>query len=102
MADKFMNDTMFDELLESTKQAVAISKNTLSASRRYTIDPPDIAAIRNTADKSQEDFARMIGVSVGTLRNWEQGRRKPEGPALALLKIVSADPAYVEKILATN
>jgi len=44
----------------------------------------------------------MIGVSVGTLRNWEQGRRKSEGPALALLKIVSADPAYVEKILATN
>ena len=102
MADKFMNDTMFDELLESTKQAVAISKNTLSASRRFTIDPPDIVAIRNTTDKSQEDFARMIGVSVGTLRNWEQGRRKPEGPALALLKIVSADPAYVEKILATN
>jgi putative transcriptional regulator len=102
MADKFMNDTMFDELLESTKQAVAISKNTLSASRRFTIDPPDIAAIRNTTDKSQEDFARMIGVSVGTLRNWEQGRRKPEGPALALLKIVSVDPAYVEKILATN
>jgi putative transcriptional regulator len=102
MADKFMNDTMFDELLESTKQAVAISKNSIPASRRFTITPPDIAAIRNTADKSQEDFARMIGVSVGTLRNWEQGRRKPEGPALALLKIVSADPAYVEKILATN
>ena len=102
MADKFMNDTMFDELLESAKQAVAISKNTLSASRRFTITPPDITAIRNTADKSQEDFARMIGVSVGTLRNWEQGRRKPEGPALALLKIVSADPAYVEKILATK
>ena len=39
MADKFMNDTMFDELLESTKQAVAISKNTLSASRRFTITP---------------------------------------------------------------
>ena len=102
MADKFMNDTMFNELLESTKQAVAISKNTLPASRRFTITPPDIAAIRNTTDKSQEDFARMIGVSVGTLRNWEQGRRKPEGPALALLKLVSADPAYVEKILATN
>jgi putative transcriptional regulator len=102
MADKFMNDTMFDELLESTKQAVAISKNSIPPSRRFTITPPDIAAIRNTADKSQEDFARMIGVSVGTLRNWEQGRRKPEGPALALLKIVSADPVYVEKILATN
>lgn len=41
----------------------------------------------------------MIGVSVGTLRNWEQGRIKPEGPALGLLKIISADPAYVERVL---
>lgn len=102
MKEKFMNDTMFNELLESTKQAIAISNKKMAASRRFTINPPDITAIRNTTDKSQEDFARMIGVSVGTLRNWEQGRRKPEGPALALLKIVSADPSYVERILANN
>lgn len=102
MANKFMSDSMFDELLKSTEQAVAISKNKMIASRRFTLTPPDIVAIRNTTDKTQEDFARMIGVSVGTLRNWEQGRRKPEGPALALLKIVSANPTYVEKILATN
>ena len=41
----------------------------------------------------------MIGVKVGTLRNWEQGRRKPAGAALTLLKIVAANPKYVEQIL---
>jgi len=96
---KYMKDDMFDDLIQSTTQAVMISKGKLQASRKFTINPPDIAAIRKITEKSQEDFARMIGVSVGTLRNWEQGRRKPEGPALALLKIVSADPVYVEKVL---
>lgn len=43
----------------------------------------------------------MIGVSVGTLRNWEQGRRVPDGPALALLKVASVDPKYSKEILAT-
>jgi putative transcriptional regulator len=41
----------------------------------------------------------MIGVSVATLRNWEQGRRTPEGPALALLKVASVDPQYIKNIL---
>ena len=41
----------------------------------------------------------MIGVKVGTLRNWEQGRRKPNGIALTLLKVVAADPEYVESVL---
>ncbi|PKL22044.1 MAG: hypothetical protein CVV48_04805 [Spirochaetae bacterium HGW-Spirochaetae-4] len=43
----------------------------------------------------------MIGVSVGTLRNWEQGRRTPDGPALALLKIASVDPEYIKTILSS-
>ena len=44
-------------------------------------------------------LAAMLNVSVGTLRNWEQGRRRPAGAALSLLKVVSADPKYVEKVL---
>ena len=99
MKKQFMDSDMFNDLLESTKQAVSISKNDMPASRRFTMTPPDISALRKTTDKSQEEFAQMIGVSVATLRNWEQGRRTPVGPALALLKIVSADPAYVEKVL---
>ena len=59
----------------------------------------DIRAIREQRKKSQTDFVDMIGVSVATLRNWEQGLRVPEGPALALLKIVSKNPEYVEQLL---
>jgi len=49
--------------------------------------------------KSQAEFSLMIGVSVATLRNWEQGRRRPEGPALALLRVVSAAPKAVTRAL---
>ena len=52
--------------------------------------------------KTQEEFAAMLNISIGTLRNWEQGRRKPDGAALSLLKIVSANPEYVEGILLGN
>jgi putative transcriptional regulator len=59
----------------------------------------DVKAIRTRLAKSQTEFALMIGVSVATLRNWEQGRRTPDGPALALLQVASAEPRAVERAL---
>ncbi len=53
---------------------------------------PDIRAIREIAKISQSQFARLIGVSVRTLQNWEQHRTRPTGPARALLKIVASNP----------
>lgn len=58
-----------------------------------------IRDLRKRVGVSQTRFSRMIGVNVHTLRNWEQGKRRPEGPAIALLKLVSADPEYVRSIL---
>jgi len=55
----------------------------------------DIAALRRFVGLSQTDFALAMEISVHTLRNWEQGRRKPEGPALALLKIAARHPRIV-------
>ncbi|MDD3925435.1 MAG: helix-turn-helix domain-containing protein [bacterium] len=55
--------------------------------------------MRQTLHLSQAEFARMIGVSPGTLRNWEQGRRNPEGPAKALLKVASKNPLAVLEAL---
>jgi len=55
----------------------------------------DIAALRRFVGLSQTDFAKAIEISVHTLRNWEQGRRKPEGPALALLKIAARHPRII-------
>lgn len=53
----------------------------------------DIQMVRGLVGMSQESFARALGISVHTLRNWEQGRRSPRGPALALLRIASRHPA---------
>jgi putative transcriptional regulator len=65
----------------------------------FEFNPMDIKAIRNTLHKSQSEFALMIGVSVSTLQNWEQGRRNPDGPARALLKEASENPETVSKAL---
>ena len=54
--------------------------------------PTDAAMIRHRPGLTQEAFAALLGVSVQTLRNWEQGSRKPRGPARALLRIVEKNP----------
>ena len=59
----------------------------------------DIAALRSLIDLTQAEFARAIGISVHTLRNWEQGRRKPEGPAVALLRIAARHPRILRENL---
>jgi len=99
MLRKRMSDEMFGELKQSVKEAVLIEKGKTKPSRVFTLNPLDISEIRNRINKTQEEFAAMLNVSVGTLRNWEQGRRRPAGAALSLLKVVSADPRYVEKVL---
>lgn len=60
----------------------------------------DIVALRKFVGLTQEAFADALGISVHTLRNWEQGRRKPEGPALALLRIAARHPKIVRENLA--
>ena len=65
-----------------------------------TPEPHEPRHIREKLHKSRSEFARMIGVSVATLQNWEQGRRQPEGPARALLVVASKAPKVVAKALA--
>jgi len=59
----------------------------------------DIVALRHFVGMTQADFARALGISVHTLRNWEQGRRMPEGPALALLRIAARHPKLIRENL---
>ncbi len=59
----------------------------------------DIAALRAFVGLTQTDFAQAIEISVHTLRNWEQGRRKPEGPAIALLRIAARHPRIIRENL---
>jgi len=94
-----MNNKDFDKLAESIKQAGKIRRGEMKASRVFQFGPADIKGIRLRLKKSQSEFAIMIGVSVSTLQNWEQGRRSPEGPARALLKIAAEKPDAVIEAL---
>ncbi|HZF15593.1 MAG TPA: helix-turn-helix domain-containing protein [Steroidobacteraceae bacterium] len=67
--------------------------------RTYEVKELDIIAIRKKAKVSQQTFAALIGVSLRTLQNWEQGHRRPTGPARALLTIVQANPAAAIRAL---
>ncbi|MFZ5994144.1 MAG: NadS family protein [Thermodesulfobacteriota bacterium] len=96
-----MNEKDFDNLVESIKEAGQIKKGMLPPSRRFEFSPLDIKAIREKLRKSQSEFALMLGVSISTLQNWEQGRRKPEGPARVLLKIASKNPKAVTEALSS-
>lgn len=76
-----MKKELFDELLESVREGGAILRGEREPSRRFTFEEPDVRDLREKHGLSQPKFAAMMGISVGTLRNWEQGRRKPEGRA---------------------
>jgi len=62
----------------------------------------DVAALRRFVAMSQTEFARALGISVHTLRNWEQDRRAPHGPALALLRIAARHPRVLRENLAAT
>lgn len=90
-----MKQQDFDELVMSVRQAGKIKRGEMTASRKFAFQPDDIREIRAKLDLSQSEFALLIGVSVATLQNWEQGRRHPEGPARALLRIAAKNPKAV-------
>jgi putative transcriptional regulator len=90
-----MKKEHFEELLESVKQGSAILKGTMQASQSTEFPTAEVRRIRETYGLSQDKFASLLGISVATLRNWEQGRRKPEGPARVLLRVASEHPEAI-------
>lgn len=94
-----MKDKLFEELTTSIRQAGRIHRGEKRASREHRFDPVGTAELRRQLDMTQEEFALVIGVPVATLRNWEQGRREPHGPARALLAAVRRDPEHVIRAL---
>jgi putative transcriptional regulator len=90
-----MRDELFNELLESAREGAAILRGEVEPSRVFTFPEVDVAQLRERFKLSQPKFAAMLGISVGTLRGWEQGRRRPEGPARVLLRIAAQNPDAV-------
>ena len=95
-------DAMTDEdiaraVAEDPDAAPLLTDEQLAAAR--TVRPVDIAATRRRLGLSQTEFAAWFGISPGTLRNWEQGRRVPEGPARVLLRVIEREPEAVRRAL---
>lgn len=90
-----MNDELFAELAASVREGGAILRSDQAPSRSFEIQPPEIKEIRDGFGLTQEQFAALLGISVRTLRNWEQGRRVPEGPARVLLQVAAKHPEAV-------
>ncbi|MDQ6957638.1 MAG: helix-turn-helix domain-containing protein [Mariprofundaceae bacterium] len=68
--------------------------------KRHIVMLPDAHVIRESMGLSQSAFAAMLGVSPRTLQDWEQGRRKPSGPALSLLKVAAKRPDAIREAIA--
>ncbi len=94
-----MKEDMFEELMTSVREGGAILRGEQAPSRSFTVEAPDVRTIRQQFELSQREFARLLGISVGTLRNWEQGRRAPRGSARVLLKVAAKHPAEVWKVV---
>ena len=95
-----MSKKFFEKLLESVEQADEIMRGTRPPSRVFHVDSAQVREIRELTQLSQPKFAKLLQVDVGTLRNWEQGRREPTGPAKALLRAIKNNPQAVLKALA--
>ncbi len=97
-----MKDSDFKGLMQGLAETAAFLKGKDVAGSSVIIPAEiDVAAIRMTTGLSQTAFAKQIGVPIGTLRNWEQGRRVPDGPARVLLALIMKNPSIVEDMLGT-
>ena len=90
-----MKDELFQQLAASLKERGAILRGKKKPARSTTLEWPDAKAVREKLGLSQSQFAALMGISPRTLQNWEQGHRRPEGPARALLRVAASHPEAV-------
>jgi putative transcriptional regulator len=93
-----MKDELFDELVNSVRESAEILRGERHPARSFTIEPLEplaVKEIREQFELSQGQFAALLGVSIKTLQNWEQGRRRPDGAAQVLLQVAAKHPEAV-------
>ena len=104
-----MKEELFQQLAASLKEGGAILRGKKEPARSTTLQAanlsrrsaavPDAKAVREKLGLSQNQFAALIGISPRTLQNWEQGHRRPEGTARALLRVAESHPQAVLEAL---
>lgn len=99
MKNKGLDAKTFGELLASVREGGAILRGQHKPSRSFVVEASGVRAIRERTSLSQSEFADLIGVSIKTLQNWEQDRRRPTGPAAALLQIIAHEPQLALKAI---
>lgn len=95
-----MKTELFEQPLESVREGGAILRGRKRPSRVFTVGEPNARLLHGGYGLSQAKFAAPMGISVATLRNWEQGRRSPEGSARVFLRVVEKHPAAVLDVVA--
>ena len=94
-----MKKELFEELKQSLREAKLIKRGELKPGRVFHVKPEsDLVRVRSRLGLSQPKFAAILGISPDTLQNWEQGRRRPTGPAKVLLKIVAKHPEVLLEV----
>jgi putative transcriptional regulator len=96
-----MKQELFEELRRSVREGGAILRGRRRPSRAFRVEP-DVKSVRTRYRLSQSKFAALMGISPATLRNWEQGRRKPEGSARILLRVVAKYPEAVLEVVGAS
>jgi len=94
-----MEEKLFDELMQSMREGASILHGKAKPSRKFTVTPADVKAIRHELGLSQREFAALLGVSTDTVQNWEQNRRKPRGAARLLLAIAQRHPDVLKDVV---
>lgn len=90
----------FESIGRGLKQAIAHQKGTARGVRTHVPSEIDVQALRTRIGLTQEEFAAKFSISLGTLRHWERGDRKPHGPALVLLRVIEKEERAVLRALA--
>ena len=89
----------FTEISEGLNEAINHAKGNQTNIIEHKPDAIDVKAIREKTGMSQQKFCATFGISIGTLRHWEQGLRAPRGPARVLLKVISQNPKAIIKAI---
>lgn len=94
-----MEEKLFNDLIESVKQMNEIRAGKRKPARVTRIQKNDVTNLRQKLKMTQSQFAMAFGISVATLRNWEQGHRNPTGAAVTLIKVAQRHPKAILEAL---